>query len=473
MEFYKILPELFVLSMACIILLVDLYYRQKRLLLTYTLTQATLIGATILSVMQLNAPTIFAFDGQFIRDQLSTVLEITIYVISFMIFMFSRDYILDRGNMGRGEYYVLGLFSILGMMILVSAHSLLTIYLGLELLSLPLYAMVAMHRDSDEATEAAMKFFVMGALSSGMLLYGMSMVFGAANSLDITTISQAMSNGGNNTIYVLGLIFIVAGVIFKLGGAPFHMWVPDVFEGAPNAVTLFVAAAPKLAGFGMAIRLLVETFPTLEVQWQPLLILVAIVSMAVGNILAITQSNIKRMLAYSSISHIGYVMLGLIAGTANGYAAAMFYMISYVFMTTAGFAVLILLSRQGFECEKISDLQGLNTRNPWLALMMLITMFSMAGIPPLIGFFAKLGVLEALIDVHMVWLAVVAIIFAIIGLYYYLRVVKVMYFDRPTQADPVLYNADARAMISINGLILLFFGLFPGALFTLCHFVFV
>ena len=473
MAFYKILPELFVLGMACFILLLDLYAKQKRLLLTYSLTQLTLIIAFFLSALQLGAATYVGFDHQFIRDNLTTVLEITIYAAAFIIFLFSQEYILDRGNMARGEYYVLGLFSVLGMMVLVSAASLVTLYLGLELLSLPLYALVALYRENDRATEAAMKYFIMGALASGMLLYGMTMLFGASGSLELSTISQVMTNGQHSLLFVLGLVLIVCGVAFKLGAAPFHMWVPDVYEGAPTSVTLFVGTAPKLAAFGMMVRLLVETFPSLLSQWQPLLILLAITSMAVGNILAVTQSNLKRMLAYSAIAHMGYMLLGLIAGTAMGYSAALFYMISYVFMSTASFAMLVLLSRAGFECEKISDLQGLNSRHPWLALMMLLTMFSMAGIPPLLGFFAKVGVLEALISAHFVWLSVIAIIFAIIGLYYYLRVVKVMYFDHPIVAEPILWSGDRRAMMSINSLALLAFGIFPGGLFALCHFAFL
>lgn len=472
MQFYKILPELFVLSMACLIVLVDLYTKQRRLGLTYFLTQLTLVVAAMLSFMQLYAAPFIGFDGQFIRDSLSTSLEITLYASSFIMFLFSREYILDRGNMARGEYYTLGLFSVLGMMVLVSAHSLVTLYLGLELLSLPLYAMVAMYRQHGRAIEAAMKYFVLGALASGMLLYGMSMLFGGAHSLDLQIIANAMAVNLHNTMFVLGIVFIVAGLAFKLGAAPFHMWVPDVYEGAPNAVTLFVSTAPKLAVFGMIIRLLVDTFASYQSEWQSLLILLAITSMAVGNLLAITQSSIKRMFAYSAIAHMGFMSLGLIAGTPNGYAAAMFYMVSYVFMSAAGFSMLVLLSRQGFECEKILDLQGLNTRSPWLALMMLLTVFSMAGIPPMIGFFAKLGVLEALIDVHLVWLAVLAIIFAIIGLYYYLRIVKVMYFDRPVVAEPISWSRDMRSMVSINSLALLFFGLFPGGLFLFCHFIF-
>lgn len=475
MEFYRLLPELFILGAACFILLVDVYVPQKRSLITYTLAQLALIVAAVLSFMQFNSVTFVGFHGNFIRDQLTTVLEIMVYLATFVTFLFSRTYIESRGNMARGEYYILGLFSMLGMMVLISAGSLLTLYLGLELMSLPLYAMIAMKRDDGLAGEAAIKYFVMGALASGMLLYGMSLIFGVTGLLNLQQIAQEIlaSSGAHSTTLVLGVVFIVIGVMFKLGGAPFHMWVPDVYQGSPMSVTLFVGSAPKLAAFAMTIRLLTQALPALHVQWQPLLIFVAILSMGLGNFLAIAQTNLKRLLAYSGIAHIGYMSLGLITATSTGYSASLFYMIAYVLMSLASFSMLVLLSRQGFECENISDLQGLNSRSPWLALMMLLVMFSMAGIPPLVGFFAKLSVLEALIDVHMVWLAVVAIIFAIIGLYYYLRVVKVMYFDQAETDEPISWQKDTRVIVSVNSLALLFIGLFPSALFMLCHGVFL
>ena len=376
--------------------------------------------------------------------------------------------------MGRGEYYILGLFSMLGMMVLVSAHSLITIYLGLELLSLPLYAMVAMRRDDQKATEAGMKYFVMGAVASGMLLYGISFIYGSVHTINLAQIATALAAGHVlMPVFLLGLVLIIVGIAFKLGVVPFHMWLPDVYDGAPNSVMMFVGTAPKVAAFGMAIRLLVEMMPTMQAQWQPLFIFLAILSMGLGNLLAIAQTNIKRMLAYSGIAHIGYMLLGLIAGTANGYSSALFYIIVYVFMSLAAFSMIILLSRQGFECENISDLKGLNTRSPWLALMVLFTMFSMAGIPPFIGFFAKLSVLEALISVHIVWLAVLAIVFAIIGLYYYLRVIKVVYFEQPDTDEPIAWNFDMRIILSVNSMALLFFGLFPGAIFALCQYTFL
>jgi NADH-quinone oxidoreductase subunit N len=475
MEYYRLLPEIFMLFAGCAILLVDLYVPQKRQLLTYTLTQIALVVTFFMSLAQFNHIAAFGFHGNFIRDNFGTLLEMVIVVIAFVTFLFSRSYIESRGNMNRGEYYVLGLFSVLGMMVLVTAYSMLTIYLGLELMSLPLYAMIAMHREDTTASEAAVKYFVMGAIASGMLLFGMSLIFGATGHLTISAISQAISNMNgslHNTTLILGLIFIVIGLAFKLGGVPFHMWVPDVYQGAPMSVTLFVSTAPKVAAFGMTIRLLIDMLPTLHTQWQPLLILVAILSMGIGNLLAIAQENVKRMLAYSGIAHIGYLSLGLIAVTQAGYQDALFYMVVYAFMSLAAFSMLIVLSRQGFDCEKISDLKGLNQRSPWLAFMMLLVMFSMAGIPPLIGFFAKLSVLEALIGAHLVWLAVVAIVCAIIGLYYYLRVVKVMYFDEAETNEDIRWQGDERVIVSVNCLALLFFGLFPGAIFMLCHLAF-
>jgi len=335
--------------------------------------------------------------------------------------------------------------------------------------------MVAMKREDRNASEAAIKYFVMGALASGMLLYGVSLIYGVTGALDLHVIAQSILISANQsyTVLVLGLIFIVIGSLFKLGGAPFHMWVPDVYQGAPTSVTIFVSAAPKLAAFAMTLRLLAEMLPALYTQWQPLLIVVAILSMGIGNLLAIAQSSIKRMLAYSGISHIGYMTLGILTGTLAGYSAALFYIVAYVFMTLAGFSMLVLLSRQGFECENLEDLRGLNNRSPWLAFMMLLVMFSMAGLPPLVGFFAKLAVFEAVIAVHLVWLAVLAIVFAIIGLYYYLRVVKIMYFDAPTSHELISWQLDMRLVISFNSLALLLFGIFPSALLTLCHNVFL
>lgn len=464
------LPEIFLLCMICIILLADLFIKQQTRLLTYSLTQVTLLitAGLVLALYPQQASVVFS--GGFIWDPIAALLKMAILLISFLAFVYARSYIAER-NIPQGEYYVLGLFCVLGMMLLVSSHSFLTLYLGLELTSLPLYALIAIERNSIPGTEAAMKYFVLGALASGMLLYGMSMIYGATHSLQISEISSAIltTESSQKLILLFGLVFVVSAIAFKLGAAPFHMWVPDVYQGAPTPVTLFIGSAPKIATLGMAFRLLVDSMPSLIFQWQELLIIVAVASIAIGNVVAIVQSNLKRMLSYSAIAHLGYMSLGLLAGTAIGYAAAAFYIIAYAIMTLGGFAILVLLSKKGIEVEDISDLRGLNARSPWLAFMMLLIMFSMAGIPPMVGFFAKLGVLQALITVHLVWLATLALVFAIIGAYYYLNVVKVMYFEEPEITTPVVTPLDLRLAISVNGLILLVLGVFPSELINVCR----
>ncbi len=373
--------------------------------------------------------------------------------------------------MPYNEFYVLGLFSILGMMILVSSYNFLSLFLGLELTSLPIYAMIAFKRDSGICSEASIKFFIIGTMATGLLLYGLSMLYGATGSIQMDEVAKviAATLTEGRLILILGLVFVVVGIAFKLGAVPFHMWVPDVYEGAPSAVTLFLASAAKVAALGLAIRLLVFAMPGLLIQWQQQFIVISILSIAMGNIIAIVQTNLKRMLAYSSIAHIGYMSLGLVAGTPQGYAAATFYMISYAIMTVGAFGLIVILSRSGFEMESIDDFKGLNAKNPWLAFMMLIIMFSLAGIPPIVGFMAKVGVLEALIEVHMVWLAAVAIVFAIVGSYYYLRVVKVMYFDEPDLPGVIVCPLDMRIAMTVNSLTVLLLGIFPGILFNLCH----
>lgn len=469
-NFTPVLPEIFLLCMICIILLVDLFIKQQNRLLTYSLTQLSLLITTVLVLVLYPKQASIIFSGSFVWDPVAGLLKVAILLISLLSFVYARHYIAER-NMPQGEYYVLGLFCVLGMMLLVSAHSFLTVYLGLELTSLPLYAMIAIERHSNPGNEAAMKYFVLGALASGMLLYGMSMIYGATHSLQISEISSAIltTDPSQRLILIFGLVFVVSAVAFKLGAAPFHMWIPDVYQGAPTSVTLFIGSAPKIATLGMAFRLLVDSMPSLLFQWQELLIVIAVASIAIGNVVAIVQSNLKRMLAYSAIAHLGYMSLGLLAGTSIGYAAAAFYIIAYAIMTLGGFAILVLLSKKGIEVEDISDLRGLNARSPWLAFMMLLVMFSMAGIPPMVGFFAKLGVLQALIAVHLVWLATLALIFAIIGAYYYLNVVKVMYFEEPEVVTPVVTTLDLRLAISVNGLILLVLGIFPSELINVCR----
>lgn len=467
-NFLPVMPEIFMLVMTCIVLLVGLYSRQQQAV--YYLTQLALIGAAALTLQGDQQLPVITLYNMFVLDKLAVLSKLVIYAVSFLSFLYARKYIQVRG-ISSVEFYVLGLFAVLGMMVMVSAHNLLVLFLGLELLSLPLYAMVAMRRGVGDAAEGAMKYFVMGALASGMLLYGLSMLYGATRTLDIAELSQAIAilSGNQFLIMVLGVVFVVAGLAFKFGAAPFHMWAPDVYQSAPTPVTLFISSAPKIAVLMITFRLLSDAMSGLYIQWQQLFIIVAIVSMGLGNIVAIIQSNIKRMLAYSAIAHMGFVVLGLLAATPEGYAAALFYMIAYAIMSAGAFAVLVMLSSTGIDIEDIDDLRGLNNRNPWLAFMMLIVMFSMAGIPPTVGFFAKLAVLKALVDINMVWLAIVALVFAIIGVYYYIRVVKAMYFDAPETTLPITSSFDMRCAVSINALLLLGLGIFPGALIQVCR----
>lgn len=470
-DFYFALPEIFLLSMTCVVLLIDLFIPQRKQWLTYCLTQITLIGTLLLILPRCGQQAVILFNGEYILDPIGCLLQLFILGISVFAFVYARQYLVEN-QIPKGDYYILGLFSVLGMLVLVSAHGFITIFLGLELLSLPLYAMVALQRNSAVCAEASMKYFVMGAIASAMLLYGLSMIYGAVHSLNVSDAAKAIATtaADHQLILIFGLVFIVAGIAFKLGAAPFHMWVPDVYQGAPTPVTLFVGGAPKIAALGMAIRLLVDAMPHLVIQWHEVLIAVAVLSIALGNIVAIVQSNLKRMLAYSAIAHVGYMSLGLLAATPDGYSAAVFYMINYAVMSVGAFAILVVLNKAGVEAEHISDLRGLNARDPWLAFMMLIIMFSMAGIPPLVGFFAKLGVLEALISVHMVWLATLALVFAIIGAYYYLNVVKVMYFEEPEgEVLPVTGALDLRVAVTVNGLVVLLLGMFPSGLIEMCR----
>jgi NADH-quinone oxidoreductase subunit N len=461
-------PEIFVLSAACLILVVDLFLDQEQRILTYALAQVTVVVAIPLTLWVGGGQTQIVLDGGYVRDAMSDLLKIAIYVVTGVAFLYSKDYLRQR-DLFKGEYYVLGLFAMLGMMVMVSSNGFLSIYLGLELLALSLYAMVAFDRDSTTSSEAAMKYFVLGALASGMLLYGISMIYGTAGALDFQSVAAALAaTGMENKVLVFGLVFVVIGVAFKLGAVPFHMWIPDVYQGAPTAVTLFIGSAPKIAGFGLIMRMLVDGLGTLHNDWQGMLVILAILSMALGNIVAIAQANIKRMLAYSTISHVGFILLGVLAGTPEGYTAAMFYSITYALMALGGFGIVMLLSRSGFEAEALDDYKGLHERSPWFAAMMLLVMFSMAGVPPTVGFFAKLVVLSAVVSIDMVWLAVVGIIFSIIGAFYYLRVVKLMYFDKPEAAEPLVAGDDTRVMLSVNGLIMLALGMFPGGLLSMC-----
>ena len=467
-EFMPVLPELFVLAMTCLIVVVDVFLEQRQRHITYGLAQLTLLGAALLTLFSYAQAPVTTMFGHYIKDAMGDLLKLFIYLTSAAVFLYSRDY-LRRRDLFKGEYYMLGLFGVLGMMVMVSAHSLLTVYLGLELLSLSLYALVAIDRDSPIASEAAMKYFVLGSLASGMLLYGISMIYGATGSVDLQVVADSVANqGADNLVLVFGLVFLVVGLSFKLGAVPFHMWLPDVYQGAPTSVTLFIGSAPKLAAFALLMRILVEGLGALQGDWQQMLVILAALSMATGNLIAIAQANIKRMLAYSTISHIGFMLLGILAGTPDGYAAAMFYTIVYVLMAVGAFGVIILLSRAGFEAENIDDFKGLNDRNPWLAFVMMVIMMSMAGVPFLAGFYAKWMVLQSIVNVGLVWLAILGVVFSVIGAFYYLRVVKCVYFDKPEQNEPIEMSLDTEIVISANGLLLVVIGLYPTVLMTWC-----
>jgi NADH-quinone oxidoreductase subunit N len=460
-------PEIFVLSMACVILLADLFLSESRRFVSCGLALVTLLGAAALTLKQFGAGGP-AFHGMFVGDALADTLKLAIYALVFFVLVYSRDYLHARG-MYRGEYFVLALFGVTGMMIMASAAHFLTLYLGLELLSLSLYAMVALQRDSVPATEAAMKYFVLGALASGMLLYGMSMLYGASGSLEIGAVRKAIAGmSPDNMILIFGLVFVIVGLAFKLGAVPFHMWVPDVYHGAPTSVTLFLGTAPKIAAFAMLMRLLVGGLEALAPHWQQMLVVMTLLSLFTGNLIAIAQTNLKRMLAYSTIAHMGFFLLGMLSAGPNGYGSAMFYILTYAVMSLGAFGMVILLSRRGFEADNLEDFKGLNRRSPWFAFLMLLLMFSMAGVPPTIGFYAKLLVIQAVIDAGFLWLAAVAVLFAVIGAFYYLRVVKLMYFDAPTDSAPLEAGFDVRVLLSINALALLAIMPWIGAFMELC-----
>jgi NADH-quinone oxidoreductase subunit N len=471
--------EIFMLVMACLILMLDLFVKDKKRTLTFVATQLTLVGAAVVTFATTSGDIGYTFSNMYVGDLLSDLLKLLLYLTVIVVLFYSRGYILEREQMARGEYYTLALFATLGMMVMISANHFLTVYLGLELLSLSLYAMVAMNRDSVPATEAAMKYFVLGALASGLLLYGMSMIYGATGTLEITGVAERLYAGqADRTILVFGLVFLVSGIAFKLGVVPFHMWIPDVYHGAPTAVTLFIATAPKLAAFAIVVRMLVNGLIVLAQDWQAMLILLAVLSMAIGNIAAIAQTNLKRMLAYSAISHMGFMLLGLVTGVVGGdarfalnsYSSSMFYVITYVLTSAGTFGMILLLARGGLESDELDDLKGLNKRSPWFAAMMMMMMFSMAGVPFFVGFFAKFSVLQAVVAAGYLWLAIVAVFFSLIGCFYYLRVVKLMYFDQPACSTPIEAPLDMKLLLSANGLAVALLGIFPQALMSLCAF---
>jgi len=481
LSLFVVAPEIVLAVMACAILLVDLGVKSRLRDLTYVLTLATLAVVTWLCASAaLEGSTQYAFGKMVVSDPMGNWLKAFAAVAVGVTLVYSRPYAADRDMMRGGELFTLSLFSLLGIFVMVSGSNFLVIYLGLELLTLSSYALVALRRDNEKATEAAMKYFVLGAMASGFLLYGLSMMYGATGSLNIDEVFKAIGSGRiKHEVLVFGLVFIVAGLAFKLGAVPFHMWIPDVYQGAPTAVTLMIGAAPELAAFGIVIRLLVEGLIPLAIDWQQMLGLLAIASLLVGNLAAIAQTNLKRMLAYSTIAQMGFVLLGLSAGVVNGstanghmaYSASMFYIVTYVLTTLATFGIILLLAREGFESEEISDLAGLNQRSPLFAGVMAICMFSLAGIPPLVGFYAKLAVLQALVgsgQVLYIGMAIFAVMASLIGAFYYLRVVKVMYFDSPITATTVSAPTDVRVVLSINGALVLILGIVPGGLMSLC-----
>ncbi|HTV86533.1 MAG TPA: NADH-quinone oxidoreductase subunit NuoN [Dyella sp.] len=468
------LPEFYLVAAACVLLLLDAFLKPSQRSLLHWLSIIVLaVGIYLVIAGQPNG-SVTAFSGSFIRDGVAEILKVFALLSTILVFIYGRPYLIDR-KLFVGEFYTLMIFATIGAMLLVSAGNLVMVYLGLELLTLSSYGLVALNRDSKLSSEAAIKYFVLGALASGMLLYGMSMVYGATGTLDLVRLHQGIAQSAMPHLLVFGLIFMVIGIAFKLGAAPFHMWIPDVYQGSPTAVTAFIGSGSKLAAFGMAFRLLQTGMGDYSQHWQLMLAALAVLSLAVGNLVAIVQTNLKRLLAYSTISHMGYLLLGLVNAGPEGYSAAMFYAISYALMSTAAFGVIIALSRAGFECEEIEDFKGLNQRSPWMAFLMMLALFSLAGVPPLFGFFAKLLVLQAAIHAGMMWLAIVGAVFAIIGLYYYLHVVKVMYFDKPVEGTEVRLQSDftLRVALSLNALVLLGLGLYWGPLLSWCRQAFV
>ena len=467
-EFLPLIPELVLVGAAFALLMLDLFLNEKQRVVTHLLAVASLVLVAALLVAGTGGQGT-VLGGMFIRDNMADVLKIGTCVVSAIALLYGWPFLRERG-LYKGEIAVLVLFAVVGMMLLVSAGSLVMVYLGLELLALCSYALVAIDRDSPLASEAAMKYFVLGALASGMLLYGMSLVYGASGSIDLATIAAHAAGAEQRTMLLTGMAFMLAGIAFKFGAAPFHMWVPDVYQGAPTPITLFIGSAPKLAAFAMAMRLLEVGMGPLGDHWRPLLAILAALSLVIGNLVALAQTNLKRMLAYSTVSHVGFLFMGLAGGGAIGYAAAMFYALGYTIMATAAFGAIILLSRRGFEADRIEDFKGLNARDPWTAGLVLCVMASLAGVPPFLGFWSKLVVLRAAIEGGMLWLAIVGIVCAVIGAFYYLRVIKAMYFDEPV-GEPVVPRADRtlRVVFGVNALALLAFGVFWSPFMAWCQ----
>jgi len=474
-------PDILLAVMAIVIAMVDLFVKSPRRTTTYVLSLITIgVVAYLEAVAATQGQTIYSFGNMVVSDAMGSWLKCFAALAVMVTLVYGRPYAAERDMLRGGELFTLGLFALLGIFIMISGNNFLVLYLGLELLTLSSYALVALRRDSAVASEAAMKYFVLGAMASGFLLYGLSMLYGATGSLDITTVFKAVASGQiKHQVLVLGLVFVVCGLAFKFGVVPFHMWIPDVYHGAPTAITLMIGGAPKLAAFAMTIRLLVEGLLPLAVDWQQMLMVLAISSLLIGNLAAVAQTNLKRMLAFSTIAQMGFVLIGLLSGVVNGntaaaanaYSSAMFYVITYVLTTLATFGIILLLAREGFESEEISDLAGLNQRSPLYAGVMAACMFSLAGVPPLVGFYAKLSVLQALIasgQTGAIALAIFAVMMSLIGAFYYLRIIKVMYFDAPITASTVSASADVRVVLTINGALILILGILPGGLMALC-----
>ncbi|WP_428852525.1 NADH-quinone oxidoreductase subunit NuoN [Imbroritus primus] len=474
-----VLPVIFLAVMIAVTNWIDILRKKGSTSAAYPMSLlTTLVLAAWCAVLAgASDATHYLFSNLVVLDPMAYILMSGCAIALFATLVYSRQYVRDR-ELDTGEFYMLALFTLLGQFVMISGNNFLTLYLGLELLALSSYALVALRRLSGQSSESAMKYFVLGALASGFLLYGISMLYGATGSLELREVFAAIATGRINTmILVFGVVFVVAGLAFKLGAAPFHMWIPDIYQGSPTAVTLLIAGAPKLAAFALVLRLLVEGLLPLAFDWQNMLVILAVLSLAVGNLTAIAQTNLKRMLAYSTISHMGFMLLGFLSGVVGGsaegapaaYSSAMFYALTYVLTTLGTFGMVMLFARKGFEAEELADMRGLSKKSPWFAFLMLIMMFSLAGLPPTVGFYAKLAVLSAVVNAGMTWLAVVAVLFSLIGAFYYLRVIKLMYFDEPADTQPVQATFGFRSLMSVNGLLVLLLGIFPADLMRLCY----
>lgn len=459
-------PEIFICGMACLILMADVFAKDPAKSMAYNLSLLTLVAVSIITIFTVPTTSTTIFNNSFIVDRFACTLKIVTYVLLACILLYSRLYMRAR-EFFTGEFFSLSMFSLLGMMVVISSSNFLTLYLGLELFVLPLYALIVMVKHNTRYTEAAIKYFVIGSLGSGLLLYGISLIYGGTGAIDYVSIA---TNSATSTLNILGMLFVIVGIAIEFGAVPFHMWLPDVYEGSPTTVTMIIGTIPKIAVFALTYRLLTLAFPDIAPDWQRMFMILALASIAFGNMLAIAQPNIKRMLAYSTISHIGFILLGLFAAPVAGFAAAIFYTIVYAFMVLAAFAIIMRLTDKGFEADLLSDFKGLNKRDPWLAFLMLLVMFALAGVPPLVGFYAKLQILQAIISAGFTWVAITAMIFTVIGAYYYLRIVWYMYFDEPKQLAPINNGMSliAQVLISGHGLLLLLVGIYPASLVYLC-----